>query len=324
MKHLFALLPIVVLCLAGCRTAPKEPEYETITPEDKFLAARADAVIKEVEGTPGQEQANFLRTPPRDRWIKELRGETPAKKGSLGWPRKDIACNIRVASMGPDWPRPPLARVPFAAQAPKIDGRLDDPAWAKALTYHKTYLFNTKVEGNSPKTTWKLMWDDKYLYVAFDCVDVDIVSAKRRRDEAVYEDDCVEMMILPDFRFRAYWELIIGPSDSIYDSIQCKDPIRWGSSRREQETIAGLKYGIQLRGTLNKSDDKDEGYSVEIAVPFDQLPGYSRCGPKPGDKLWFILVRLDKTGKKMLPYAYQPLLSWGHNIWNHAQMELVK
>ena len=58
-------------------------------------------------------------------------------------------------------------------------------------------------------------------------------------------------------------------------------------------------------------------------TPFSQLPGYSRCGPSPGDTLNFMLVRLDRSRGVLTAYAYQPLLGWGHNIWNHAQMELI-
>jgi hypothetical protein len=34
-------------------------------------------------------------------------------------------------------------------------------------------------------------------------------------------------------------------------------------------------------------DDTDEGYTVEIAVPFNELPGYTHTGPKAGDRLHF-------------------------------------
>ena len=40
-----------------------------------------------------------------------------------------------------------------------------------------------------------------------------------------------------------------------------------------------------------------------------------------GDFLNFMRVR---NGEQFQPYAFQPLLSWGHNIWNHATPELVE
>ena len=58
-------------------------------------------------------------------------------------------------------------------------------------------------------------------------------------------------------------------------------------------------------------------------MPFSQLPEYSRSQPAAGHQLRLMLVRLDKTGKDShLVYSFQPLLNWGHNIWNHALMTL--
>jgi hypothetical protein len=309
--------------LSGCKTAPKV-QYEAITAEHKTLAARAEEVIRQTEGTPGKEQANRLRAPHCVKWLKMLKGETQAKKGELDWPIKDITRTIEAAQLGVDWPRPQEVKVPFTPNPVKIDGKLDDPAWAKAVTFNDVYQFNTKEKAATPKTTWKILWDKKCLYLAYDCVDSDIISPKIERDDQVYANDCVELFLLPDFRFRTYWELIIGPSGSIYDSIQCKNYDDWGCNFRTSETIQGLEVGIDIRGTLNQPGDQDQGYTVEVAFPFSEMPGYSRTGPQAGHRLHFMLVRLDKNGEEFKFYAFQPLLSWGHNIWNHARMVLAE
>jgi hypothetical protein len=299
-------------------------QYEPITAEHKALAAKAEEAIRQTEGTPGKEQANRLRAPHCVNWLKMLKGEAQAKKGELDWPVKDITRTIETAQLGVDWPRPQDVKVPFTPNPVKIDGKLDDPAWAKAATFTDVYQFNTKEKAAAPKTTWKILWDKKCLYLAYDCVDSDIISPKIERDDHVYANDCVELFLLPDFRFRTYWELIIGPSGSIYDSIQCKNYDDWGCNFRTAETIQGLEVGIDVRGTLNQPGDKDEGYTVEVAFPFSEMPGYSRTGPQAGHALNFMLVRLDKNGEEFKFYAFQPLLSWGHNIWNHAKMVLVE
>ena len=321
--NLLTLTIAIGLALSGCKTLEKR-KYETITEEHKALAAQAEAAIEEAEGTPGKERANRLRSQRSVKWLKMLKGEAKAKKGELGWPVRDITGTIEGARLGQGWPTPPVAKVPLTKQPLKIDGKIDDPAWAKALTYEGVYPFNTKEKADTPKTTWKLLWDKKHLYIAYDCVDVDVVSPKIERDGHVYQNDCVEIFLLPDFRFRTYWEVIVGPSGSIYDSIQCKDYDQWGCNSRTAETMAGLQVGIDIRGTLNQPGDQDEGYGVELALPFSELPGYSRTGPKAGDTLNFMLVRLDKNGEEFKCYAYQPLLSWGHNIWNHAKMVLAE
>jgi len=319
------ILTLAALFLVfGPALRAQEPEYETVTDADRALAERAEQVLRDVQETPGHEQANFFRTAPRDEWLKQLKGEKPAAPGELDWPRQDIRNIIRIAEQGPDWPRPPNARVPYAGTPITLDGRLDDPAWRSALTYTNTYEFNTRDNDPDCRTTWKLLWDEQYLYVAYDCRDPDLVAEKRERDEAVYSDDCVEIFLLPDFRFLTYWEIIVSPAGSLYDALQCKKYEEWGCTSRKQEDVEGLGVGIGLRGTLNEPEDEDRGYTIELAVPFAELPGYTRCRPVAGQTLHFMLCRLDKRAGRLKAYAYQPLLSWGHNIWNHAVMELVK
>jgi len=313
--------------LAGCKSFPRksEPKFEVITKKHRALAARVELVLKEIEGTPVHEAANCLRTWSYPEWIRKLKGEGKAKKGELDQAMKEIPDRLADVERNKDFPRPPLAKVPFTASPPKIDGKLDDQTWTKAITYTETYPFNKREKIDTPKTTWKILWDNKFLYFAFDCADTNIVSPNRERDDHVYSDDCVEMFILPEFRSRTYWELVIGPSGSIFDSIQSKKYYQWGFTGRKEETIQGLRTGIELRGTLNQQDDVDQGYSVEVAFPFSELPGYSRTVPQAGHRLHFMLVRLDRQSEEQFgTYAYQPLLSWGHNIWNHAVMELAK
>ena len=64
-------------------------------------------------------------------------------------------------------------------------------------------------------------------------------------------------------------------------------------------------------------------YFMEIAVPFSQFPAFADGHmPRVGDKLHGLLARFDKTGDQIRHYAFIPLLSWGHNIWNHAPLVL--
>lgn len=329
LSHPFAaILVLATLSLVtGCSTPPRVAAPLGGTPEQKALAARADDAIRSAADNPGREFANRLRTATYPEWLRFFKCEGP--QPVCAWPTlpaamTDIARLCSQAESGADWPRPPLARVPRVAAPPVIDGKLDDPAWTSAIAWSGVHRFNEKPLLANPKTTWKIAWDDQYLYFAFDCEDSDIIAPLRKRDDPVYNDDCVEMFILPDFRFRTYWEVVIAPGGSIFDSVECKNIDTWGLSLDPAQNLDGMKVGIQIRGTLNQPGDTDQGYTVEVAIPFRELPGYTRTGPKTGDRLHFMLVRLDRQGKDFNCYAYQPLLAWGHNLWNHGQMELVE
>jgi hypothetical protein len=339
MRKWTVLLCLSALTWVGCETEREEarppkhtgPPCETAdadrrivaAQQQRILAGRAEAAMKLGHDNPGREYANRLRSEDRPKWLSQMRGETPAKPGELDEPYKDISGLIEIIEKGPTWPLPPRAKVPKAAGPIVLDGKLNEADWAKAVTYDQMFRFNSTEPVASPKTTWKLLWDDQYLYVAWDCADTDVVSPPKPRDDHVYFDDCVEIFILPEFRMRTYWELVIGPSGSVYDSIQNKKPLEWGCIGDPTQNIEGLKVGVQVRGTLNKSDDVDEGYTIEAAIPFAELPGYSRTKPQAGQTLHFMLVRLDRKGKDFSVYSYQPLQAWGHNIWNFAVMELA-
>jgi hypothetical protein len=315
----------VLAVLTGCGTTGggKAPaRAATPGPELKNLAERAEAAIAAAGEGVGREYANRLRSEHRPAWLDYFRGGGAKPSGRK---QEDVAADIEglidLIEAAPTWPEPGRHEIAKAAKPPVIDGKLDDVAWQRATVWKGAYPFN-RIEPVGPKTTWRVLWDDKNLYFAFDCADTDVVAPDRKRDDHVYSDDCVEMFILPDFRFRTYWEIVIAPNGSVFDSVECKRVDRWGADLDPSQNVRGLRHAQIVRGTLNKPGDFDEGYTVEVAVPFSELPAYTRCGPKPGDRLHFMLVRLDRTGGKFSAYAFRPLQAWGHNIWNHAVMVL--
>lgn len=325
------VLLTVLTCVVGRGVPAWAEEGQTVvqtivepTPEDRALALRAAEAMRKAEGTPGKEAANFLRTG----WMHDLYlmlgGQKPATEKQLAFARTQVLSLVETAEKGPDWPHPAVCNAPFTAQAPVIDGRLDDPAWSKAAVFEGAWMVNRRDKTTSPNTVWRVTWDDRYLYFGFDCEDADLTSPAIPRDGSVFDDDCVEMFILPETRTAVYWEIVVGASGSLFDALHRKKWDEWGSTGRKEDNVDGLKYAVALRGTLNKPDDTDQGYSVEVAVPWDQLPEYSRAHPAAGQTLRMMLVRIDKGKSKFNVYAYQPELSWGHNIWNYGELKLVK
>lgn len=206
-----------------------------------------------------------------------------------------------------------------------MQAEAEDAAWQQAAVFKEVYPFNEKEAVPKPATIWRLLWDEQYFYARFECADEDIEAPAYKRDEPVFSRDCVEIFILPEFRTGVYWELVVSPSGSIYDGLNCKKFEEFASVTRAEENIVGLKIAYSVRGTVNQPGDKDEGYIVDMAIPFSELPTYTRGNkPQPGYHLWLMLVRLDYAGGKLKAYSFKPLLLWGHNIWNHYQGELVK
>jgi len=316
-----------VLAFGGCRTVEhkgKQGEAKVPDPALVELAQRADAAMAAAGDGVGREYANRLRSEHRPSWHAYFSGKGPMPASpSREQAVADFEGLIKLIEAAATWPAPGEFGVPKAAKPPAIDGKLDDEAWEHAAVWTETFPFN-KTEPTGPKTTWKMTWDDDYLYFAFDCEDPDIVAADHERDGPVWQDDCVEMFIWSEPPFPVYWEIVIAPNGSVYDAVNLKHAHRWGGELDPARDVEGMKHVQTVRGTLNKSDDADEGYTVEVAVPFSQLPGFTRGSPKPGDRLHVMLVRLDRTNGAFGAYAFRPLQGWGHNIWNYAVMRLMQ
>ena len=133
------------------------------------------------------------------------------------------------------------------------------------------------------------------------------------------------MFILPDFETRRYVEYVVSPRGTVFDAIHVKAAEKFGAESSDiEQDLEAVQVATSIRGTVNEPEDEDEGYTVEIALPFSELPFAEQTeAGVPGMKLHFILCRLNAGPDGMTPYAHQPLLSWGHNIWNHGVMRLV-
>jgi hypothetical protein len=283
---------------------------------------RIETAMTAAEGTVALEAANVLRT--RSSWLeiqyRILKGE---EEGDPQTAWDHLERHVELIERASRWPPPPDIDVPRARQKPTIDGRLDDPAWEHAASFQGLYRFNTSDRQDEPATTWRMAWDEEYLYFAFECGDTNILCPALPRDDKIYSHDCVEMFILPDLRFGSYWEIVIGPTGTLYDGLNQKKMRRWGMLGRPEEDVEGLLFATEVTGTPNEPGDRDTGYVVEVAVPFGALPEYTRAVPQAGHELRLVLVRLDKHDEGMDPYGFIPLMSWGHNIWNHAKVRLT-
>lgn len=184
---------------------------------------------------------------------------------------------------------PPLSYVAgYAKQAPVIDGKLDDEAWAKA---EWTSYFQD-IEGNlKPKpyydTRAKMLWDDKYLYVAAELKDPHVWATLTKRDEIVFFDNDFEIFINPSNNTHSYFEVEINALNNIFDLFLAK-PYRNGGSALFSWDAPGMLHAVDIKGTLNNPNDTDEGWTVEFAIPFSAISMGNHVNvPKDGE-IWRI------------------------------------
>lgn len=297
--------------------AEKAASDSVPTAADAALVAEAEKLFPLVQNTPGREAANFIFG---EGWMHEqflwLKGQGT---GNLADARVNVGGRLNDMRKGVDWPVPEPCSVPRAKAPVTVDGIINAEEWQGALVLDKSYEIGSTTPGG-PRSTWRLLWDADFLYVGFDCDDADIQAPAFKRDGALYDYDCAEIFILPDFKTLKYCEFIFNPSGSVYDALHTKHDDAWGEEAGGAAwTMKGLKSAVQII----KKDDKPVGYSIEVAIPFRELPGFQDNADPSNRTVYMMFVRGDKSGQKrgkdLKFFSYAPLLSWTHNIWNYGK-----
>jgi hypothetical protein len=182
-----------------------------------------------------------------------------------------------------------------ASSRPRIDGKVDEAAWRAALW---TDLF-VDIEGDSRprprlRTRAKMLWDADYFYVAADMEEPDIWGTLIQRDSIIYNDNDLELFIDPDGDTQMYCELEVNPLGTVFD-LMLPRTYRDGGPPIIAWDIAGLQVGVDTRGTVNRPGDRDEGWTVEIAMPWrilrEAAPG--KRPPQPGEQWRVNLSRVE-------------------------------
>ena len=159
-----------------------------------------------------------------------------------------------------------------------IDGRIDEPAW-RAAPWTDEFV---DIEGeNLPaprfSTKVKMLWDDGFFYVAAEMEEPHVWAKLEKRDSVIFHDNDFEVFIDPDGDTHEYYELEVNAFGTEWDLLLTK-PYRDDGTAIDSWDIQGLRTGIDVRGTLNDPTDTDEGWTVELAIPWSVL---EECAHRP-------------------------------------------
>jgi len=170
-----------------------------------------------------------------------------------------------------------------------LDGHLGETDWANAPV---TERFVRTMDGTpgEPVTTARVLWDDTHLYVAFEVADDYLHCTFEGHDAHLWEQDAVELMIDPDGDGEGYFELQVSPTGLVFDTRF--DTVRQPAPFGYPDWQSGLEAGIDLRGTAN-DDEADQGYTVELRIPFASFGAGSDPAPVPtGGETWSVALYL--------------------------------
>ncbi len=196
--------------------------------------------------------------------------------------------------------RPPRAYVCYRASEPVlVDGSLDKSVWDVA-PWTEDFGDILGDAGPTPRfrTRAKILWDDRYLYIAAQLDEPHIWATLTEHDSVIFEDNDFEIFIDPDADSHDYYEVEVNAFGTVWD-LRLVKPYRDGGPALNDWEIPGLKVGVHIEGTINDPSDADRFWSVELALPWEVLAEYSSAPSPPahGDqwRINFSRVEWDVT-----------------------------
>jgi hypothetical protein len=198
----------------------------------------------------------------------------------------------------------PEYQTPKTATPPTIDGKLDDAQWRAAPEVTLTTSFDGKEAQR--KTRLRVLWDADNLYVAFDCDDPDVWGTLKNKDDPIYNEEVVEVFLDADGDGATYNELQVSPHNVNFDA---SFVARRSDLPAAMKWESGMKTAVSVRGTLDQSDDVDQGWSAEMQIPLKNLNSVPKLPPTKGDVWRFNAYRLEhfEHAKSIEGQSFSPL-----------------
>ncbi|HEX8360098.1 MAG TPA: DUF5916 domain-containing protein [Longimicrobium sp.] len=222
-----------------------------------------------------------------------------------------------TAQATPESARPTL-RVTRAEAGIRIDGRLDDPAWAAAETV-SAFTQNDPEEGlpASEATTVRIVYDDEALYVGVRLHDRGEISTRLgRRDMGSGDSDWFGLVVDSYHDHQTAFSFQVNPSgvrrdaartdttedlswDAVWQAETTRDSAGWSAEYRIPFSQVRFNsrnetWGIQMERIIGRRNE----YAVFAFTPKRERAGIARFGHLEG-------MRDVRTGKRLeiLPYT---------------------
>ncbi len=160
-----------------------------------------------------------------------------------------------------------------------------------------------RLQGGKPRhnTQVRVLWDDEYLYVAFDCEDPQPTFGVRltKRDAPVWKDaNVVEVFVNPTGGGQTHYSFELNPLNTLYDHFDSNP--KWNAA------------GIRTATHIKKVDGRTVGWSAEFAFPLKCFANALSTPPKPGH-IWRInFYRYNMLGT--LPADTPDLYAWSRTM----------
>lgn len=188
----------------------------------------------------------------------------------------------------------PLYKVLKTTDSMVADGKMDEASWKNAEIRSFDYFFRKDKKADEQKTTFRMLWDDKNLYLFYEFEDTSLTARETQHDGRTYLDDCAEFFCLPiPDSLNMHFGFEVNISKVKYDYI-----VLWQFHNNRSVFIPSYdpdyNVGVTYDGTINDDTDTDKGWTMEYTIPLTAFRGFSIQNLK-GKKWAFQAVRQDRN-----------------------------
>ncbi|MBT6149443.1 MAG: carbohydrate-binding family 9-like protein, partial [Gemmatimonadetes bacterium] len=200
-----------------------------------------------------------------------------------------------------------------------VDGNIQEKAWQDVAW---TEPFEDAQSPYCPlpwkMTRAKITYDEEALYFAAQLQEENVWGHITKRDTISYWDNDFEIFIDPTADAVNYFEFEMTALNQMFDM--------WHEVDNHRNALAdgtfdapNMRHAVQVQGTLNYHHDIDDGWTVEVMIPYADMSPYNpgmRVPPARGD-MWrfnFSRVQFMHVYTQMFPYLlpFSPVEDW---VW---------
>ncbi|HUT01697.1 MAG TPA: hypothetical protein VM031_04535 [Phycisphaerae bacterium] len=208
-----------------------------------------------------------------------------AKQAAAWWAAVLLPClGLTAAELVPVRQEGVLA-CPLVAEAPKIDGRLDDAAWAKAQPLRH---FAYKTQAVAYQTEGWVCRDATRFYLAARCHDDNLPGLVAEFEgRALWKNDCIELFVVAERRELFFSHLIVDCRGRTSGGTWVPD--EWGEPTRGK--------ALQIAAAAGR---EKAAWTVELAVPVAAF-GF----PVTDQSIWALGFNREKHGEPAEVSSFQ-------------------
>ena len=164
---------------------------------------------------------------------------------------------------------------------PDLNGFVAGSGWDE-LPWSEEFVDITGLTERKPwlRTRVKMGWDSEFLYIGAKMEEPHVWGTITRKNEQMFEDNDFEIFLDPDGDGLNYYEFEINALGTIWE-LSLPKPYKDGGQPVLACNISGLISDVGINGSLNDPSDKDEGWSVTVAIPWSGLVQYHGDGAVP-------------------------------------------